>query len=71
MRELPDRSVHLMVTSPPYNVGKDYDEDLTMDDYRGLLRRVLAETFECSSTAGAPASISPTWAAAYIPFTPT
>ena len=45
MRELPDRSVHLMVTSPPYNVGKDYDEDLTMDDYRGLLRRVLAETF--------------------------
>jgi site-specific DNA-methyltransferase (adenine-specific) len=45
MRELPDRSVHLMVTSPPYNVGKEYDEDLTLDDYRGLLQRVLAETF--------------------------
>ena len=45
MRELPDRSVHLMVTSPPYNVGKDYDEDLSMDDYRGLLSRVMAETF--------------------------
>ena len=45
MGELPDRSVHLMVTSPPYNVGKDYDEDLTMDDYRGLLSRVMAETF--------------------------
>ena len=45
MWELPDRSVHLMVTSPPYNVGKDYDEDLTMDDYRGLLSRVVAETF--------------------------
>ena len=29
MTELPDHSVHLMVTSPPYNVGKDYDEDLT------------------------------------------
>ena len=26
MNELPDNSVHLMVTSPPYNVGKDYDE---------------------------------------------
>src|SRR6186713_3030547 len=25
MKELPDCSVHLMVTSPPYNVGKDYD----------------------------------------------
>ncbi|MEA1869439.1 MAG: site-specific DNA-methyltransferase, partial [Euryarchaeota archaeon] len=28
MDELPDSSVHLMVTSPPYNVGKEYDEDL-------------------------------------------
>ena len=44
MHELPDRSVHLMVTSPPYNVGKEYDEDLTLDEYRGLLRRVLEET---------------------------
>ena len=25
MEELPDNSVHLMVTSPPYNVGKEYD----------------------------------------------
>ncbi len=45
MRELPDRSVHLMVTSPPYNVGKEYDQDLSLSDYRDLLRRVLAETF--------------------------
>jgi site-specific DNA-methyltransferase (adenine-specific) len=45
MHELPDRSVHLMVTSPPYNVGKEYDEDLSLDDYLGLLKRVLAETY--------------------------
>jgi site-specific DNA-methyltransferase (adenine-specific) len=43
MEELPDCSVHLMVTSPPYNVGKQYDEDLTLDEYRGFLRRVMAE----------------------------
>jgi modification methylase len=43
MPELPDSSVHLMVTSPPYNVGKDYDEDLTLDEYRAFLRRVFAE----------------------------
>ena len=30
MEELPDNSIHLMVTSPPYNVGKEYDEDLTI-----------------------------------------
>lgn len=45
MEELPDCSVHLMVTSPPYNVGKDYDEDLTLDEYRAFLRRVMKEVY--------------------------
>lgn len=44
MEELPDNSIHLMVTSPPYNVGKVYDENLTMDEYRAFLKRVWAET---------------------------
>lgn len=44
MKELPDNSVHLMVTSPPYNVGKEYDEDLTLAEYLAFLRRVWAET---------------------------
>jgi site-specific DNA-methyltransferase (adenine-specific) len=43
MTELPDRSVHLMVTSPPYNVGKEYDEDLTLDEYLEFLKRVWRE----------------------------
>ena len=45
MPELPNNSVALMVTSPPYNVGKDYDLDLTLDEYLDFLKRVLAETF--------------------------
>lgn len=45
MSELPDRSVHLMVTSPPYNVSKEYDENFTLQEYRALLRRVFQETF--------------------------
>jgi len=44
MTELPDCSVHLMVTSPPYNVGKEYDEDLTLDEYLAFLQRVWKET---------------------------
>ncbi len=44
MGELPDCSVHLMVTSPPYNVGKDYDEDLSLEDYLAFLQRVWTET---------------------------
>lgn len=45
MTILPDASVHLMITSPPYNVRKEYDEDLSLEEYRGILRRVFAETY--------------------------
>jgi site-specific DNA-methyltransferase (adenine-specific) len=43
MEEIPDSSVHLMVTSPPYNVGKEYDRNLTLKEYRALLKRVWTE----------------------------
>jgi site-specific DNA-methyltransferase (adenine-specific) len=45
MAELPDNSIHLMVTSPPYNVGKDYDHDITLKEYLAFLRRVWKEVF--------------------------
>ncbi|MFA4030325.1 MAG: hypothetical protein GDYSWBUE_001984, partial [Candidatus Fervidibacterota bacterium] len=45
MDELPDCSVHLMVTSPPYNVGKEYDDNLTLDEYRNFIKRVMAEVY--------------------------
>jgi len=44
MTELPGSSVHLMVTSPPYNVGKEYDKDLSLEKYLTFLERVWAET---------------------------
>lgn len=43
MEELPDNSIHLVVTSPPYNVGKDYDENLTLKEYRAFLKKVWIE----------------------------
>lgn len=43
MEELPDNSIHLMVTSPPYNVGKKYDQNLTLQEYRDFLKRVWKE----------------------------
>lgn len=48
MDEVPDESIHLMVTSPPYNVGIEYaehDDALSMDDYQALLRAVFSETY--------------------------
>jgi DNA modification methylase len=43
MTHLPDNCVHLMVTSPPYNVGKEYDEDLTLGEYLEFLKEVWSE----------------------------
>jgi modification methylase len=45
MDELPDQSIHLMITSPPYNVSKEYDEDLNLGEYLGLLNKVWQETY--------------------------
>ena len=45
MGELPNDSIHLMVTSPPYNVGKEYDENLSLEEYRLLLKNVFTEVY--------------------------
>jgi len=52
MDEIPDHSIHLMVTSPPYNVKKEYDEDLSLDEYRKLLKTVFKETYNKLVTGG-------------------
>lgn len=45
MDELPNNSVHLMITSPPYNVTKEYDNNLSLNEYVDLLNRVWKETY--------------------------
>lgn len=52
MDEIPDSSVHLMITSPPYNVGKEYDNDLTLDEYLELLTSVFSQTYKKLVTGG-------------------
>lgn len=52
MSAIPDASIHLMVTSPPYNAKKEYDDDLSLDEYRQLLRSVFAETYKKLVTGG-------------------
>ncbi|MGP8068832.1 MAG: DNA-methyltransferase [Candidatus Bathyarchaeia archaeon] len=52
MREIPDASVALCVTSPPYNVGKEYDQNLSLEEYLGLLERVMEETHRVLVTGG-------------------
>ncbi len=45
MSELPNNCLQLMVTSPPYNVTKDYDDDLSLKEYLLLLKNVFTETY--------------------------
>jgi len=52
MSEIPDESIHLMVTSPPYNAKKEYDDDLSLAEYRELLYAVFAETYQKLVTGG-------------------
>jgi site-specific DNA-methyltransferase (adenine-specific) len=52
MKELPDNSVHLIITSPPYNVSKEYDEDLSLKEYLQLLENSFKETFRVLVNGG-------------------
>ena len=52
MGEIPDDSIHLMITSPPYNVGKEYDDDLSLDEYLELLTKVFSQTHKKLVTGG-------------------
>ncbi len=52
MMELPNNSVDLMITSPPYNVSKEYDEDLSLDEYLSFLKSIFTETFRVLVNGG-------------------
>ena len=52
MKELPDNSIHLMITSPPYNVTKEYDQNLTLQQYLQLIETVMRETYRVLVNGG-------------------
>lgn len=49
---LPDNSVALAFTSPPYNVGKDYDANLSLGNYLDLIERVGREVYRVLRPGG-------------------
>jgi len=52
MLEIPDNSLHLMITSPPYNVSKEYDNDLSLNEYLNLLKTAFKETYRVLVNGG-------------------
>lgn len=71
MASIPDSSVHMAITSPPYNVGAgyiDYSDDREYGEYRDWLSRVWKETRRVLVPGGRFAlNIAPTSIAHYRP----
>jgi site-specific DNA-methyltransferase (adenine-specific) len=58
-----------LVTSPPYNVGKEYDKDLGLDEYFEMLYNVFSETHRVLVNGGrACINIANVGRKPYIPY---
>ncbi len=52
LREIPDGAIQLVVTSPPYNLGKEYEKHLHLDDYIKQQREVISECVRVLADGG-------------------
>ncbi len=52
MFEIPNNKIGVAFTSPPYNVGKDYDEDLSVEEYMELIHNVGREVYRVLKPGG-------------------
>ena len=43
MQDIPNETFKLIVTSPPYNLGKEYEGKVPLDSYLAQQRKVIAE----------------------------
>lgn len=50
--QIPNESLQLVVTSPPYNLGKEYERHLDLDQYLDQQRQVIAECVRSLSPQG-------------------
>jgi adenine-specific DNA-methyltransferase len=51
-KKIPDNSIKLIITSPPYNIGKEYEKKLSIDHYIEQQSRVIAESVRVLSPSG-------------------
>jgi site-specific DNA-methyltransferase (adenine-specific) len=71
MYRIPNGSVHLTVTSPPYRVGKSYESpDWNLNDYLDFISEVLSEIYRVTVAGGRiVVNIANTNRSPYIPLT--
>ena len=52
MSELPNNCIGLTITSPPYNIGKDSDIDLTDEEYLTMMKKIFTEVYRVTESGG-------------------
>ena len=52
LRTIPDGSMQLVVTSPPYNIGKEYEQRLNLDTYLEQQAKVIRECVRTLAPTG-------------------
>jgi len=52
LKEIPDKTIQLVVTSPPYNIGKEYEKKIKIDDYIKQQAEVISECVRVLSDTG-------------------
>jgi DNA modification methylase len=68
MEEVEDASVQLVVTSPPYNVGKAYESPMSLEEYLAFLKEVWRECVRVLCPGGRLAvNVASTGRQPYVP----
>ena len=52
LETIPDDSISLIVTSPPYNLGKEYEDHVTIDEYLETQNRTIAQLYRVLKDKG-------------------
>jgi adenine-specific DNA-methyltransferase len=52
LKTIPDESLNLIVTSPPYNIGKEYERRLKLGSYLDQQASVIRQCVRCLSSHG-------------------
>lgn len=52
LRDIPDHSIKLIITSPPYNIGKEYEARKRIEEYLDSMKPIISEMYRVLSTDG-------------------
>ena len=52
LKQQPDNSVHLIITSPPYNIGKEYETQTSLEQYLDNFNPILKEMYRVLNNNG-------------------